>query len=553
MKFISRFFYAFVVIIILFALLYLSSVYYLGIKAQDSINREIALLRESSLIEVTGYHYHRGWFRSEAEATVRLRPSVLKTIHIGRFPSVLKLILQRPVHLKTRIWHGPLAHHQLLRAYAATEVVFEQQAEREIIKFFAIGRPFHIQDTIHLSGAGKVDFTLGSVDYKELSGIQIRFAGLWGELSYQKDYKEYVWHLKVPKFFMRLADKGGVLLSDVRYSSSNTPHADAIDTGVTNFSVDHILASTQLQDKIHLNLASLLSLFTNTKLGDFFDPGLSFRLSDLELRRLQLQTDISKDKDFIAMQGQFGLQALRLNDTWYGPIRLTAAAKHLHALSLKQLREFLAQLNSEPIEANIWQDKLLAFVRTKAYSLFTQGPQFEITELYGKFPSGEIKAQGNLSLKGLRQENLSNFTALMNHAQAHVTYQIPMEIAVDIFEKQVIGLLLSANGAVGDPKGLESVAKTARYLATSTINDYVGRHYLTLNQGILNGQIDWQGGKLLLNTIPYHNEVENIDQIYTPEDEKELEGPKKNLPQRQNRSILRGNNKKSVPLKRDAK
>ena len=200
-----------------------------------------------------------------------------------------------------------------------------------------------------------------------------------------------------------------------------------------------------------------------------------------------------------------------------------------------------------------WTWTPLAFVRTKAYSLFTQGPQFEITELYGKFPSGEIKAQGNLSLKGLRQENLSNFTALMNHAQAHVTYQIPMEMAVDIFEKQVIGLLLSANGAVGDPKGLESVAKTARYLATSTINDYVGRHYLTLNQGILNGQIDWQGGKLLLNTIPYHNEVENIDQIYTPEDEKELEGPKKNLPQRQNRSILRGNNKKSVPLKRDAK
>ena len=71
MKFVSRFFYSLVVIAILFIGLYVGSVYYLGIKAQDSINREIALLKKSSLIEVSGYEYHRGWFHSEAEATVR--------------------------------------------------------------------------------------------------------------------------------------------------------------------------------------------------------------------------------------------------------------------------------------------------------------------------------------------------------------------------------------------------------------------------------------------------------------------------------------------------
>lgn len=524
MKFVSRFFYSLVVIAILFIGLYLGSVYYLGIKAQDSINREIALLKESSLIEVSGYEYHRGWFHSEAEATVRLRSSVLETIHIERFPSVLKLILQKPARLKTHIWHGPLAHHQLLRAYAVTEVIFEPQAEREIIKFFATRRPFRIQDIINLSGSGKANFTLGSVDYKELSGIQIRFAGLLGELSYQKDYKEYAWHLKLPKFFMRLADKGGLLLSDVRYASSSTPHLDAIDTGIVSFSVDHILASTQLQDKIHFNLASLLSLFTSTKLGYFFDPGLSFRLSHLELRRLQLQTNISKDKDFIAMQGQFGLQALRLNNTWYGPVRFTAVAKHLYGLSLKQLRQFLAQLNSKPIEANVWQSKLLDFVRTKAYPLFTQDPRFELTELYIKFPSGEIKAQGGLNLQGLKKDDLFDFTALMNHADAHFSYQIPAELAINIFERQVMGLLLLANNEDVDQQGLESVAKTTRYLATNTINNYVARHYLTLKQGVLNGKLDWQGGKLLLNNIPYHSEGENIDQIYTPEDEKELEG-----------------------------
>ncbi|MBN3858980.1 DUF945 family protein [Neisseriaceae bacterium PsAf] len=521
MKFLTKFLATLLTIIIIFALAYVGLAYYLGIKAEESINNEVAVLSDSKLFKVDDYHYDRGWFKSKAVAKVSIKNNVLETINIDKFPEVLKKVLTHPVTFNTTVKHGPFVNKLFLRAYAITDVIFEKEAEKEIIKFFSVRNPFKIEDMIQLNGAGTLDFTLNPMKYEELSGIQIKFDGLKGQLDYNRNYREYAWNVNAPKFYMKLADKGGAILSGLTYKSTNYPNKGSIDTGLIELAFDKLAVSAKLEDKVNFNLSDILGTSLNIKLNKIFDPKLSFEVSDLQINQFLLRTDVTQKDDLVRMEGALSLDSFNLNNDIYGPLIFKMSADHIHGKLLKLLKDYLADLTKQELTVDEWQDKLLAYIRGPAAGLFTDNPEFNIKQIYLRMPDGEVKVSGSMKFEGLDVNDLSDFSALINKSKASFDYSLPEILAINVFENQVIGLLITDQEVISE-QDMKNVLETTKYLVKGFINSYASMNYINFANGIISGSIRLEQGKMYLNGVEYQKNQTDIDSIYSEEDDRLL-------------------------------
>jgi hypothetical protein len=522
MKFLSKLFVTFLILLVILAGSYSGLAYFMGIKAKESLDHEKDFLAHSNLFRVDNYRYHRGWFSSDSELRLFIHPDVLAAIHIEKYPTILQKVLRHPVILHTHVTHGPFVQGFFGRAYGVTEVIFDQQVDKELVKFFGHSRPFRIKNKIDFGGGGSVFILLDSMDYKELSGIQIKFGGLQGELSYDNQYESYTWHVGSPRFFMKLADKGGLLLSGVNYQSSTRLNPRSVNTGSFQFSLDKLFAKAQLDQKIAFNLSDILSMFFNVKLGPLLDSPFSFKGVDLELNQLLVRSDFKPRVDgFLNMDGLFRFNYLQLDQQQYGPLRVKIAAKHIQGESLKKLKDFMAQKLDEKLSFEQWKNNLLTYLRGPAVGLLINDPEFQLEDFYLKLSEGEVKARGLLRFMGLQAADLSDFSSLMNKTQAHLDYSMPESFITSFFENQVIDLLLLDNSQL-DQKNLHNVLQSTKYLVKTAISSYVSSGYMKLINGVLSGTIDWNKGELYFNGHNYQKMQDDLNRIYSEEDEEQL-------------------------------
>ncbi|MFH4415975.1 MAG: YdgA family protein [Neisseriaceae bacterium] len=522
MKFLAKLFATLLILVTIFILMYLGLVYYLGVKSKESIDHEVAFLTGTGFFKVEDYHYAKGWFSSEAQVKVSIRKNILDTIHAEKFPEILGKVLSQPVLLKTHIQHGPFVKRLFLRGYANTEVVFQKDVEQEVVKFFGTKHPLQIENILRLSGAGVVDFNLEPMDYKELSGIQIKFSGLRGQLNYQKGYEEYAWNMNLPSFYIKFADKGKVFLTGLVYRSNNYPSQDSVDTGFMEVSFDELVANAQLEDQIRLGLSDLLGLASKVRLSKFLNPYLMLGKLDIQLKDFLLHTQVDQNGSLMRMEGNMGLNELRLNDQNYGPFRIKLSAQHLNGRALQLLKSYLSALADENLSFDQWQEKLLAYIRGPAVRLFTDNPSFELNELFFQLPEGEVKVHGTLSFEGLTPQDLSNFDALITHAHANIEYFFPEVFAINLFKNQITSLLSSGKESIGS-NDLDSILKTADYLVKSSIAGFSASHYIQLEDGNLKGSIQLKDSRVYFNGLEYKREETDIDDLYSKEDAKRLE------------------------------
>ncbi len=523
MKFLSKLFVTFLILLVILAGSYSGLAYFMGIKAKESLDHEKDFLAHSNLFRVDNYRYYRGWFSSDIRLRLFIHPNVLAAIHIEKYPAILQKVLRHPVILHTHVKHGPFVQGFFGRAYGVTEVIFDQQVDKELIKFFGNSRPFRIKNKIDFGGGGNVFILLDSMDYKELSGIQIKFGGLQGELSYDDKYETYAWHVGSPRFFMKLADKGGLLLSGVNYQSNTQLNARSVNAGSFQFSLDKLFAKAQLDEKITFNLSDILSMFFNVKLGPLLDSPFSFRGVDLKLNQLLVRSDFKPQASgFLNMGGLFRFNYLQLDQQQYGPLRVKITAKHIQSKSLKKLKDFMAQKLDKKLSFEQWKNDLLTYLRGPAVELLINDPEFQLEDFYLKLPEGEVKAQGLLRFVGLQPTDLSDFSSLMNKTQAHLDYSMPENFVTSFFENQVIDLLLRDNSQL-DQKNLHNVLQSTKYLVKTAISSYVSSGYMELINGILSGTIDWNKGELYFNGHNYQKMQNDLNRIYSKEDEEQLD------------------------------
>ncbi|MFV2028923.1 YdgA family protein [Neisseria sp. S1] len=496
-------------IIILLAVLFLGLPYYLGTKAEESLNEQQKILAQSGFLTVESHNYERGWFSATETTVIRLKPSLLHNTQ-QYLPENLKTVLNEPITLVNHIQHGPFAGGLTpVRARVETEFKYNPETEKVLARFFGNQAPVSMSNTVYLSGSGNISFKVPAFDYEELSGIKLDWKGLSGNTAYTKGFDSYNNDYTAPFLHIKLADKGDVVLQNLNIHTETKDGGNRLALGSSSFKLDKF--SIQWKEGIDYNvkLNELVNLVTNLQIGAFINPTGTIAPSKIEVDKLSFDTQTDEAGEWINSKGRFQFANLTYGDEKYGPLDIDVAAEHLDAKGLLAVKNKLTELAARELSEEQIRAELLQTVKTDAAGLFTQNPVLKINTFAFTMPQGKVDVKGELRFNGLLAADLNDFSAMMRKTQAQFDMNVPQKLLEQIAINQASNLFsVNPEDLAEGRASLDDINETLRLMVDSTVQSMQRENYLTLDNGIIRTRIDLADNQLKLNGKIFESEPE---------------------------------------------
>ncbi|QEY25082.1 YdgA family protein [Neisseria animalis] len=486
----------------------LGTPYYLGIKAEQSLTRQQQLLQESGFLTVESHQYDRGWFGSTETTVVRLKPTLLQNTQ-KYLPDNLKTVLQEPLTIVNHITHGPFAGGFGSRAHVETEFRYHPETAKVLARFFGNETPLSMSNTVYFNGSGEMKLSVPAFDYEELSGIRLVWQGLNGTTAYQNGFSAYRHDYAMPSLQVKLADKGDVLLENLRYQSETADGANRLSLGKSTTTLDTFRLQWKENIDYSVRLNELVNLVTNLQIGAFINPTGTIAPSVIEVRKLDFSTDTGEQGNFINSEGRFRFDKLVYGDEQYGPLDIHIAAEHLDAPGLLALKNKLAEIADRQMSEEQIQNELLHTAKNQASGLFTNNPVINIKTFAFTMPQGSVNVSGRLAFEGLKQKDLNHLADMLQKTDADLTMSVPQKLLEQLAVNQARSIFsVNPEDEAAGEAAIEDINETLRLMVDSTIQSMARDQYLTLNGGNVQTRMILKNNKLTLNGKVLESEPE---------------------------------------------
>lgn len=476
--------------------------YYLGGKAQESLDAQHRVLSETFFVEVVSRDYRRGWFSSEETTVIRLKPGVLATLG-GQLPDNVKILFDKPVTLKNHVRHGPFADGlSPVRAAVRTEFVYDPEVQKTLARFFADQTPVRADNTIKLGGSGRFKLEVAPFDYEELSGIKLKWQGMKAEFDYQKSFDAYTARYTVPGFWAQLADKGSLKAEDISIVTESRPGSHGITLGKSESRLGGFEVAWSEEIAYNIRLNDLVNMVTDLQIGAFINPNGSIPPSRISVSRLTYATQTDEpEPGFINSRGRFTFDKLNYGENQYGPLDIDIGAEHIHSASLAALKKRWQELAARPQPENSGEDLALAAIRQEGAGLFTHNPKFVIHAFQFQTPDGHVKALGQIALNGLTEADLNDAAAIIAKTSAELDFDISQKLLEDFAVTQARSLFTVEDPT--DEQEQQEISDTIRMLAADTVNTMTADGYLKQENGAVQTRLSLAENKISLNGKPF--------------------------------------------------
>lgn len=509
------------VLVIAAALLFPLSSYYLGIKAQESLETQHRVLAETFFIESASHEYQRGLFLSRETAVMRVKPSVLKGLK-NTLPENLLNALDKPVTLSHRVRHYPFAAGLMpVRAVVDTELVFHPDTEKTLQRFFGSQTPLVLHNTVRLNGSGTLQFNIAAFDYEELSGIKLNWQGMNGTVDYNDDFSDYQTRFALPGFKVVLADKGSLNAENLSFSAHTVKQDNLpLSTGSSETSLS--LLEVVWQDKIayDIRINDLIGMISDLQVGAFINPYGDVPPGRIRVEnfRYATRTD-SLENGFIDSNGKFVFDKLHYGEETYGPLHIEVAAEHLDAAALSALKQRWQESVARYSDTNRQREQILAAVRNEGSGIFTRNPVFKLRQFSFATPQGHIKADGEVSFAGLAAEDLNHLPAMLKKMQAALNFDVSRSLIERFAIAQARGLFTIENP--DDIEEQKEINNTIRLLTEQTINHLVAEGFAVEDGNAVKTILTIGNNTITLNGKPFDTSSPD-DDLYDESAGKEI-------------------------------
>lgn len=477
--------------------------YYLGIKAEQSLNDQHKILSDAFFLEIDNRTYDRGWFSSTETTVVRIKSSVL-TNAAKHLPDNIKTVIDKPLTIVNRVQHGLFADGlQPVRAIVNTEFQYDPEVQKVLTRFFGNQTPVSMNNTIYLNGSGKLDVRVAKFDYEELSGIKLNWHGSDAQINYEDGFHAYISHFDIPHFKAVLADKGAITIDQVRVKSSTRSgnHDVALGSSETTLGQFDVQWKENIDYNIRLN--ELVNAVTDLQVGAFINPTGSIAPSNITVNNLNYTTQTDEKEGFINSQGKFTFEKLQYGTDTYGPLTIDIAAEHLEGKSLAAIKQNWATLATQQLSDDKMQEEILNVVRKNGSGLFTNNPVFKINQFEFIAPSGHVKTKGQIALSGVQPADLDNFGVLLKKMDISMDFDISKSVIEQFAISQARNLFadndMPKEDAKIDAAAQKDVDDTIRLLMGSMIDGMTSDGYLTQNNGAVQTHLSVQNSEVKLN------------------------------------------------------
>lgn len=481
----------------------LATPYYLGIKAQQSLEEQHRTLAKTFFFDVQSHQYERGWFFSTEITTLRFHPTVLNNLG-QQLPDNIRTILERPITMVNHVKHYPFANGIMpVRAVVSTEFKYDAETQKILQRFFNDKTPLTLQNVIALDGSGKMTVQVSPFDYEELSGIKLKWQGLTGDVQYQDQFNAFNSHFSAPLLTAQLADKGNMAIQNVNIetetlSNKNNP----IALGSSKTSVGRFEVAWQEGLSYNVKLNDLINMITDLQIGAFINPNGTIAPNKISVENLSYNTQTTEpEAGFINSQGVFAFDKLHYGETLYGPLAIDAAVEHLDAKSLNALKTRWQQITSTPQSTTgnteQQQDQYLAAVRQEGAGIFTQNPLFKLNKFEFTTPTGHVKAAGSLKFNGLQTSDLNSLSPMIAKMNAQLDLDVSQSLIEDFAITQTRGLFTVENP--NNPQEQQEIDDTIKLLTTQTLDNMSQEGYLQKDNGAIKTRLVIENNQIILN------------------------------------------------------
>lgn len=477
----------------------LATPYYLGGKAQHSLQIQHQALANTFFFDVMSHEYERGWFSSTEKTVLRFHPNVLQNISKS-LPDNIRAVLEKPITMINHVRHQPFANGIApVRAVVETEFVYDDNVQKTLARFFGEQAPLKLHNVIGLSGDGTMNIQVAPFEYEELSGIKLDWRGMTGQVQYENDFVRYTTQLHAPAFKAILADKGSLQLDDVRIQT----HSATASNGKTTLgSSQSSLARGELvwKDDINYNvrLNDLVNMVSDLQIGAFINPNGTIAPSNIVIENMQYATQTSEPSvGFINSEGKFSFNKLHYGTEQYGPLNIDIAAEHLHADSLAQLKTRWQQIAAEKLPEEQQREALLKAVRNEGLGIFTNNPVFQVRQFDFTTPNGYLKATGSLQFNGVQAADLDALQPLLAKMKAQLNLDISQNL-IENFAVQQTRSLFTVEDPTSEQEQQE-ISDTIKMLTQQTLETMTAEGYLHRKNGAIQTQLMVADNNITLN------------------------------------------------------
>lgn len=490
--------------------LFLTTPYYFGQLAENTLNEQYQMLQNSGFLTVESHQYDRGWFSATETTVVRLKPSLLHNAQ-RYLPDNLKTVLTEPITIVNHVSHGPFAGGLTLAAAKVnSEIRYQPEAEKVLKRFFGENAPINISNTIGFGGGGKLYVDIPAFEYEELSGIKLNWQGFSGTTAYNKGWQKFQNNYTAPSLHIKLADKGDVTLENLHFESDTYP-ADkhAIALGSSSVKLDKFSLRWQEGIDYNFKLNELVHLLTDLQIGAFINPTGTIPPSQIVVEKLQFDTKMSAEQQWINSEGRFRFDKLAYGNDVYGPLDIDIAAEHLDAPSLVVLKNKMAEIASKNMSEEEIQTALLNTAKNEASGLFTQNPLIKVRAFDFTMPQGKIHASGQLGFQGLSKTDLNDIQTLLQKTQADFKFDVPQKLLQHLAVSQARSIFtVNPEDAASGEANIEDINETLRLMVDSTIQSMANEGYVTVENGNVSTRIEFGQNHLKFNGKPFKVEPE---------------------------------------------
>lgn len=472
--------------------------YYFGGQAQKVLDDQYRLLQDSSVITIESRRYERGWFSSTETLVVRLKPTLLNNAQ-NYLPDNLKTVLSEPVTVVSRIKHGPFADG-FAAAHAQSEFHYAPESEKVLKRFFGERVPLTLGNTINFDGSGRLNLDIPAFDYDELSGIALNWKGLSGQTDYTAGWKTFKSGYTAPLLHIKLADKGDIVMEDLRIASDTREGQGKLALGSSSLTLGRLSLQWQQGIDYNLRLNELVNLVTDLQIGAFINPTGTIPPSKITVEKLSFDTQMNEENGWANSEGRFRFDKLAYGDDTYGPLDISVAAEHLHTESLLAFKNKLAALAAKNMSEDEIRAALLDTARNEASGLFTGNPQIKLRTFDFALPRGKVHADGQITFNGLTRSDLDDIGSILKKTQADFKFSLPEPLLESIAVSRARSLFtVNPEDEAEGTAGIEDIHETLRAMVRSTVNSMAADGYLKLDDDDISTRLRLENGKLTLN------------------------------------------------------
>lgn len=479
-------------------LIVLALPYYLGIKAQQSLEEQRILLSKNAFLTVEKHEYRRGWFTSEETMLLRFKPTFLAGIQ-QQLPDNVRTVLQQPITIVNHINHGLFANGiHPVRAYVNTEFQYTPDAKQILARFFGQETPVKLDNTINLSGSGQMRLVIPKFNYEELSGIKINWLGLESIIDYTPGFNSFDTHTNSLGLNIILADKGKVSYENLQLNSHTENGHTAISLGSSDLHIKNMEFEWKDTGDSSIRLDQLVNLVTDLQIGAFINPTGSSMPAKIAVENLNFSTKTSEQDKWINSNGKFGFAKLHYGSDNYGPLNIDVSAEHLDAASLAALKNKFTQLSTQKLTNEELRNAIVAAVKNEGLGLFTNSPLLRLNSFKLEMPQGVVDVHGYLTFKNLLANDLQQLSLMLNKTESEMDFAIPQALLENVAVTQARSLF-TVDESAGGVEALEDIDQTIRLMIDSVVKSMHSRGFIVIENGVLKTHLKLKNGKLFLN------------------------------------------------------